>query len=201
MTRRNAKNLIRQALLDLLMELPLEEIDVQDIAAKAGLSRQTFYYNFKNKRDLIDWILTCNADLALAAYRSSHDINNYLCVAFTEAKKDQPLYSNLNAMQNGGYAQLLRDGVLSCAQIHLNIMDRQVIEMDLNDSLLVFKCAAGGLIQHWVENGMRQTPQQLADILCANMPQLVAKFFQYDHEQHLAEMEQDPLEESFLSRR
>ena len=189
MTRRNAKNLIHQALLQLLEDHALEAVDVQDIAAQAGLSRQTFYYNFKNKRDLVDWILHCNAELALAAFRTSQDINNYICVAFSEAAKDKPLYCSLNAMQNGSYAQLLRDGVLNCAQIMLNISDRQMVERDFNDSLLVFKCAAGGLIQHWVENGMRQSPQTMADVLCGNMPASVAKFFHYDHRERMEQQD------------
>lgn len=179
MTRRNAKNLIRQALLELLEERSLDQIDVQDIAAQAGLSRQTFYYNFRNKKDLIDWILHCNAELAVAAFRSTHDINSYVCVAFGEAVKDRALYMSINNTHNGSYTQLLRNGVLSCAQIMLSLTDRQVIENEFNDSLLVFKCAAGGLMQHWVENGMRQSPQQMADILCANMPPLAAEFFRY----------------------
>ncbi|MDO4732294.1 MAG: TetR family transcriptional regulator [Bacillota bacterium] len=186
MTRRNAKNLIRQALISLLEEKALDEIDVQDIAARAELSRQTFYYNFKNKKDLIDWILSCNADLALASFRSSHDINTYICMAFSEAAKDKALYKNLSALQNGSYTQLLRDGVLSCAQITMNLTERQIVDSDLNEALLVFKCAAGGLMQHWVENGMRQSPQQMANMLCANMSQPVANFFNYNHKEHLA---------------
>lgn len=184
MTRRNAKNLIRQALLDLLSERTLDQIDVQDIAAQAGLSRQTFYYNFKNKKDMIDWILSCNAELAVAAFRTNHDINSYVYTAFSEAEKDKALYMSINSASNGNYAQLLRNGVLNCAQIMLSLNDRQVIENELNDGLLVFKCAAGGLLQHWVENGMRQSPQQMADMLCANMPPLVAKFFQYNAAEH-----------------
>ncbi|MBQ6807918.1 MAG: TetR family transcriptional regulator [Firmicutes bacterium] len=186
MTRRNAKNLIRQALLSLLEEKALDEIDVQDIAAKAELSRQTFYYNFKNKRDLIDWILGCNADLAQAAFRTSHDINTYICVAFSEAAKDKALYKNLSALEEGSYTQLLRDGVLSCAQLMMNLTERQIVDSDLNEALLVFKCSAGGLMQHWVENGMRQSPQQMANMLCANMPYLAANFFHYNHKEHLA---------------
>ena len=179
MTRRNAKNLIRQALLELLEDHNLDQIDVQDIAAQTGLSRQTFYYNFRNKKDLVDWILHCNAELAIAAFRSTHDINNYACVAFGEAAKDRALYINIHSTHSGSYTQLLRNGVLSCAQIMLTLTERQVIENEFNDSLLVFKCAAGGLMQHWVENGMRQSPQQMADILCANMPPLAAEFFRY----------------------
>jgi len=38
----------------------------------------------------------------------------------------------------------------------------------------------------WVENGMRQSPQQMANMLCANMPYLAANFFHYNHKEHLA---------------
>ena len=67
MVRKNAKILIEQALIELLQDNPLDSIDVQDIAAAAGLSRQTFYYNFNNKHDLLCWIL--EQDTSASSFR------------------------------------------------------------------------------------------------------------------------------------
>ena len=60
MPRHNAKRKLRQALLDLLVEHPLDKVDVQDIAAQAEVSRQTFYYNFANN------LMACTTNSSMA---------------------------------------------------------------------------------------------------------------------------------------
>jgi AcrR family transcriptional regulator len=44
---------IWEALLDLMEEKPYEQISVRDITDKAGIARQTFYYNYQDKDDVI----------------------------------------------------------------------------------------------------------------------------------------------------
>ena len=68
MVKKQAKQLLVQALMDLLEEAPLDKIDVRDMTVKAGLSRQTFYYNFKNKQDMVDWIFAKNNEKAKLAF-------------------------------------------------------------------------------------------------------------------------------------
>ena len=51
------RNLIEQAFLDLLCSNTFKSIRVNDIAAKAGVSRVTFYKKFQNKEDLLDSIV------------------------------------------------------------------------------------------------------------------------------------------------
>ena len=75
MVRKHAKRLLEQALMELLEQSTLDKIDVRELAKKAGLSRQTFYYNFKNKQDMINWIFNKNNDKAKAALQEK--INLY----------------------------------------------------------------------------------------------------------------------------
>lgn len=39
----------------LMARMPLDKITVKDIVADCGLTRQTFYRNFKDKYDLVNW--------------------------------------------------------------------------------------------------------------------------------------------------
>lgn len=47
------KRALSEALSEQLKEKPFEQITVTDIARKAGLNRQTFYYHFRDLYDLI----------------------------------------------------------------------------------------------------------------------------------------------------
>ncbi len=50
------KNILSESLKKLLYEKPFNKITVLDITKKSGLNRQTFYYHFEDKFELIKWI-------------------------------------------------------------------------------------------------------------------------------------------------
>ncbi len=52
------KNLLANAVLELSNKKPLSDISVSDITEFCGLSRNTFYYHFKDKQELVFWIYT-----------------------------------------------------------------------------------------------------------------------------------------------
>ena len=49
------KRLLAQSLMDLMKTTPLEKISVNDIVDHAGVGRNTFYYHFEDKYDLVNW--------------------------------------------------------------------------------------------------------------------------------------------------
>lgn len=46
---------LAEAIKHLMGRMPLDRITVTDIVADCGLTRQTFYRNFKDKYDLVNW--------------------------------------------------------------------------------------------------------------------------------------------------
>lgn len=54
---RNTKRELGEALKLLLREKPLNRITVKDLVAVANVNRQTFYYNFSDVYDLLDWVI------------------------------------------------------------------------------------------------------------------------------------------------
>lgn len=56
MSRTNkTKLLLAQSLMELMETTPLERISVNDIVDQAGVGRNTFYYHFEDKFDLVNW--------------------------------------------------------------------------------------------------------------------------------------------------
>ena len=51
----NTKTLLAESLQDLMRTHPLEKISVNDIVEHAGVGRNTFYYHFADKYDLVNW--------------------------------------------------------------------------------------------------------------------------------------------------
>jgi len=57
-------NITKQALAvslrELMKEVPFEKINVAQICERCGMNRKSFYYHFKDKYDLINWIFDTN---------------------------------------------------------------------------------------------------------------------------------------------
>ena len=50
------KRALAQALKELLKQQPLSKIRISDICDKCEMNRKSFYYHFKDKYDLVNWI-------------------------------------------------------------------------------------------------------------------------------------------------
>ena len=50
------KQALSTALKELMEEVPFEKIRIADICKRCGMNRKSFYYHFKDKYDLLNWI-------------------------------------------------------------------------------------------------------------------------------------------------
>lgn len=59
------EELIVQAVERLLMQKKVKKLTVKDIVEECGITRQTFYYHFRDIPDLLKWVLERNTDQLL----------------------------------------------------------------------------------------------------------------------------------------
>ena len=50
------KKALAMAMKELIEQIPFSKISVSDICEKCGMNRKSFYYHFKDKYDLVNWI-------------------------------------------------------------------------------------------------------------------------------------------------
>jgi len=50
------KRALSAAMKELMAERPMEKIRIKDICERCNMNRQSFYYHFKDKYDLVNWI-------------------------------------------------------------------------------------------------------------------------------------------------
>ena len=179
MVRKNAKILIEKALIELLVKKSLDKIDVQDIASAAGLSRQTFYYNFKNKADLISWALEEDNLAAMEAFRRNGSLYDYIYTTVSIIKQKKMLYMVLGKsdFRDCTYADFFEDGIIACGQLLERQSAQGRMSNNLWDALHFFTYGASGMVQNWVDNGLQQEPEHLAEVINRNMPSQVERYF------------------------
>ncbi len=78
------KRALAQALKTLMAGRPFEKISVGDICAQCGMNRKSFYYHFRDKYDLVNWIFS-DEFISRTRTRSYPDVWAFLedvCVYF-----------------------------------------------------------------------------------------------------------------------
>src|SRR5699024_9330005 len=80
------KHALAQALKALTETLPFDKISVGNICAQCDMNRKSFYYHFKDKYDLVNWIYytECVAALKEKNYQNGWDLLVDLCTYFYE---------------------------------------------------------------------------------------------------------------------
>ena len=89
----NTKNALAKAMKTLMVRQSFTKISVGDICDECGLNRKSFYYHFKDKYDLVNWIFQTEflEMLKVHTYSSSWQLILDICVYLYSEKE---FYSN-----------------------------------------------------------------------------------------------------------
>ena len=69
------KRALATALKELMEELPFDKINVAHICERCDMNRKSFYYHFKDKYDLVNWIFDTEIISFMQSYSSSTELS------------------------------------------------------------------------------------------------------------------------------
>ena len=80
------KRALASALKELMEKVPFSKISIGDICEKCDMNRKSFYYHFKDKYDLINWIYSTEfiTEIQHRIYSSEWDLIRDICTYFYE---------------------------------------------------------------------------------------------------------------------
>ena len=141
------KKAIAAALKQVCREKPFDKISIADITAICGLNRQTFYYHFQDKYELLSWI--------------------YYNENFSKITEDITFYVNTLKEQEHTFESYLFE---MAKALFLEAITRLDEKNHLNDVEREFDAefyAYGicGVIVSWTQSGMRIKPEVVAEHL------------------------------------
>lgn len=170
------KQLLRTALMSLIEEKGAEGITVTDITTRADVNRGTFYLHYRDAQDMLEQIKTEILDSLAELMREIDVLEVRAC-----AEKDEPYPKMVRLIEelqrNGDFVKIifgpkgdlsfaLRMKALITKHIWSKITLRQPdAEQFLvpADYLLAYTVSANlGVLTHWIESGMRETPAEVA---------------------------------------
>ncbi len=170
------KQLLKEALLELLKKMEFEEITIMKLTTYAQINRSTFYAHFYDKYDLL--VKTINDELVSFV----EEVAPKSEVELTLADIPNPFYLRATQYiyQHGEFFKVMmgENGIPSFQQQFLKIIEKYMLDhleklhphpnrMEIPKELFIYYVAHGyvGVISYWLENDMQYSPQYMAEKL------------------------------------
>lgn len=171
------KNALATSLKNLTSKMNFDKITIADITNECGLNRQTFYYHFTDKFELLNWIYD-NEAFAITKDINVVNWNEKLKKFMQHMRRDRLFYMNTIKCSDDYFEeyvynilkQLMIKAIDDVSEITKALELPEGGKKYLNDSekeLLArfFAHALCGTIVEWAMNGMKEDENELADTL------------------------------------
>ncbi len=179
----HTKPLLAESLKALLTKKPLDKITIKEIVESCGVNRQTFYYNFRDIYDLMEWILLEDTRKIMESGKACGDWIKEISLLFEYLQNHSG--RTLNAFHSMSRASLRRCVKSVFVPIMEDVIGRQPGAGALsgeNKTFLVdvYVLLLTGIVIEWLEDGMRSDYlfqlERLRKVLNCTVGHLVEEF-------------------------
>lgn len=161
------KKALAQSLKELGGAKNLDKITVADITDHCGVNRQTFYYHFNDKYELLNWIYTQDLFIPLTADLTFENWVEKLIELFKYMKKQKSFFINTIKSSNNFFAEY-------CNKIFAELFKKAITDLKIYSHLnekeqdiyaRFFSYGLTGIIVDWAMKGMKEKEDEVAAIL------------------------------------
>ncbi|WP_122646221.1 TetR/AcrR family transcriptional regulator [Enterococcus mediterraneensis] len=159
------KRAIAKALIALTEEKPYAKISVQDISRKAEINRQTFYYHFSDKDELLRWLYLHDSLKYLTS--SELSIGNWEEQALKMLKRMKEKGDFYTTTVANSRDILVKEFSLIVAKLFRKLFEQVDVEGVLTDKdkdfygrFFAYGCS--GVLLNWITEGYQETPLEIA---------------------------------------
>lgn len=181
-------DLTKQALIasfkKLLETEPFDKITISDITNDCGLSRQTFYYHFRDIFDMIRWIYnseSLNEIGGKGGYGTWQDKIREL-FDYTLNNKSLILGTFNSKCRNDLVGYYMDVSIRKISDIVEMKSDGDIAEKDKKFIASVYAYAFVGIMVDWISDGMKESSEEMVDrvykIVMSNFDRTLAAFRQ-----------------------
>ena len=157
--RRDSKEKITKAFVELLQTREIKDITVSDIIKKTGLNRSTFYANYIDIFDLADKTretLENEFSNLFAEYDYFNERSGALKM-FTHIKENQIFYKT--------YFKLCYDDKHLISTYDPRRAEKEHIDSNLKYHIEFFRNGLNAIIKLWLSGGCKESPEEMAQVL------------------------------------
>lgn len=151
------KKIIAQALKQLCEHRSFDKITIGDLAKSCGLGRQTFYYHFQDKYELLEWIYSQELFIPLCQDIRLDNWPRKMEELLFSMEREQAFYTSTikssSDLFNAYFIKILQELLLEA----LEELDKEHSVSDESRKFYArfFSYGASGVVIEWVKNGMQ----------------------------------------------
>lgn len=160
--KKESKNKIKKAFIELLQTNDLDEINITDLVKKAGVNRSTFYVNYIDIYDLADKV-------------KEEMFNNLLELYKEESIKKQHSYDYLKLFTHIKENQIYYKTMFKLNFDFMNYYNNHLEENDMikyygstknmDYHIEFFKAGMSAIIKKWLSNNCKESPENMIEII------------------------------------
>lgn len=165
------KKALAESMKKLMEERPVKKINISDIVTGCNMNRQSFYYHFKDKYDLINWIYYTEFIVNIKNLPiSSWEILEKTCDFFYNNKK---FYKNaFQVTGQNSFSEYFIEVLHPILTVHLNDVFKNKKNVDFYATF--YADAIRISISRWLLEGAKIPPEQFVTLI-KNAVECVAK--------------------------
>lgn len=174
----NTKKSIAEALKTLLMQYTIDKISTRDICNVCGISRQTFYYHFKDKYALLAWIYI--NDCANAYKDKVEEEKNIFSLQRIECTlgvvlKNKAFYKKAldDKSQNSLQSYIHSHCVNVIEAYYKNYLNVSALDKELYHAIVFYSHGCVSYTLDWINKGFNVPTEEFAKILYDNLPNIL----------------------------
>ena len=173
-----AKYKLAASIKECMKTTPVDRITVKDIVEGSGLTRQTFYRNFKDKYDLINWYFDKLVLQSFEQIGMGNTVGESLTQKFEFILNEKAFFTE--AFRSDDYNSVKEHDFELILQFYKDLIARKTsrpLEEEMGFLLEMYCRGSVYMTEKWVLGGMKDTPRRMSDKLVEAMPPKLEKVF------------------------
>lgn len=160
----DTKRILAAALKQLTCRKSFDKITIADITQQSGYNRQTFYYHFRDKYELLNWIYTDDAQQVFDENLSFENWPKYISALLNHMRSEKDFYINTIRSDESCFEQFLFDLTKSIFHMAIVSLDQhhQINEVEMNFYSQFYSFGITGVIISWVKSDMRESAERVS---------------------------------------
>lgn len=158
------KKALATSLKKLLSKKELSKITISNITDDCGVNRQTFYYHFKDVYDLLEWIYL-NEVIQSLDVKDTYDTwqQGFLSIFEYILNNKDFVKNTYNSISREFFLRFIYN---QTTELLMNIIEEKSknLEVKKEDKKFIanfYKYGFVGIVQDWIENGMKENPNNI----------------------------------------
>lgn len=161
------KRKMAEGLKELMKTMPFTKITVSDITEQCKIHRQTFYYHFQDKYELLDWLINNDLISIFSEDFSYENMYDKFYTAFSIMYENKKFYQNaFKINMNVLFDFVTKTSTSVLENIIINVAKKHDISVKTDDIDIIsefFGFGFSGVIICWTNKGMIETPEEMTE--------------------------------------